>query len=148
MHSRAKTLMIMSSESTSIVSRRLRSCLRYCRHFLQRSCQRAESASVFLGVSSIDSRLPVNVCTPPDLIADVCPQTRRGDVVDLAAFVGLNCTTHEADIVLHRHTYLNPPGDYTTYGISMLTLEWMNLTMAKILPETILGRYGLTPVYI
>jgi len=65
-------------------------------------------------------------------------------LVDLAAFMGLDCTPQEADDVWQRHTYPNRPGDYTTYGLSHETLEWMNNTMATLLPEPMLERYGLT----
>lgn len=67
--------------------------------------------------------------------------------MDLAAFVGLDCTDDEADDVWQRHTYPNPPGDYTTYGLSTETLEWMNTTMSELLPEVMLVRYDLTPIY-
>lgn len=74
-------------------------------------------------------------------------QTHPHHLVDLAAFVGLDCTAKEADDVWQRHTYPNPPGDYTTYGLTIETLEWMNATMAATLPEAMLDRYGLTPIY-
>jgi len=61
--------------------------------------------------------------------------------------MGLDCTPEEADNVWQRHTHPNPPGDYTTYGLSHETLAWMNTTMANLLPEPILERYGLTPIY-
>ncbi|CAM9575258.1 unnamed protein product [Scytosiphon promiscuus] len=73
-------------------------------------------------------------------------QTHPRHLVDLAAFLGLDCTPEEAVDVFDRHTYANPPGDYTTYGLSTATLEWMNVTMSKVLPEEMLARYGLTPI--
>lgn len=72
-------------------------------------------------------------------------QAHPHHLVKLAAFVGLECTEEEADDVWQRHTYANPPGDYTTYGLSIRTLEWMNATMATALPVAMLDRYGLTP---
>ncbi|CAM9575188.1 unnamed protein product [Scytosiphon promiscuus] len=67
-------------------------------------------------------------------------------LADLAAFIGLDCTPEEAEDVFRRHTYANPPGDYTTYGLSTETIEWMNATMSKVLPEVMVTRYGLTPL--
>lgn len=66
-------------------------------------------------------------------------------LADLAGYIGLNCTVAEAEDVFQRHTYANPPGDYTTYGLSTQTLEWMNATMSKVLPVEMLTRYGLSP---
>lgn len=74
-------------------------------------------------------------------------QAHPHHLIDLAAFVGLKCTPEEADDVWQRHTYPNPPGNYTTYGVSIETLEWMNATMAATLPEAVLDRYGLTPIF-
>lgn len=84
---------------------------------------------------------PIPYCTRSRL------QTHPHHLADLAAFLGLNCTPEEAEDVFQRHTYANPPGDYTTYGLSTETLAWMNATMSKTLPETMLARYGLTPIW-
>eukprot|EP00752_Nemacystus_decipiens_P012849 g11376.t1 len=67
-------------------------------------------------------------------------------LMELAAFVGLNCTADEADDVWQRHAFVNRRGDYTEHGLSDETLKWMNATMAKILPEAMLDRYGLTSI--
>lgn len=76
-----------------------------------------------------------------------CAQGQPHHLIDLASFLGLDCTAEEAEDVWQRHTYANPPGDYTTYGLSGETLEWMNVTMARVLPVSVLERYGLTPIY-
>ena len=74
-------------------------------------------------------------------------QAHPHHLIELAAFVGLDCTAEEADEVWQRHAFVNQRGDYTSYGLSIETLEWMNVTMATILPEAMLDRYGLAPMY-
>lgn len=68
-------------------------------------------------------------------------------MIELASFMGLECTAEEANSIWRVDTNANPPGDWTTYGLSHETLEWMNTTMASLLPEAVLDRYGLTPIY-
>ncbi|CAN0144840.1 unnamed protein product [Scytosiphon promiscuus] len=74
-------------------------------------------------------------------------QTQPHHLADLAAFLGLDCTPEKAEDVFRMHAYTDPPGDYTTYGLPINTLEWMNTTMSKVLPEALLARYGLTPIW-
>lgn len=76
------------------------------------------------------------------------PQTHPRHLADLAAFLGLECTPEEAEDVFQRHTYATPPGDFNSYGISNQTLEWMNFTMSRTLPEAMLARYELTPIWV
>lgn len=68
-------------------------------------------------------------------------------LIELAAFLGLNCTTEAAEGILGRHANPNPPSDYRTQNISTWTLRWMDETMATLLPEAMLSRYGVTPIY-
>lgn len=73
-------------------------------------------------------------------------QAHPRHLADLAGFLGLICTPENAENVFRMHTFANPPGDYTTYGLSTQTLEWMNTTMSKTLPEPMLIQYGLPPI--
>lgn len=66
-------------------------------------------------------------------------------VMDLAAFMGLECTEQQALNVWHAHQESSSHGGYTSYGLSTDTLEWMNATMARLLPEPVARRWGITP---
>ena len=64
-------------------------------------------------------------------------------LIDLAAFMGLNCSQEQARDVWERHRNLSPHGDFNTYELPEETMEFMNATMSKLLPEAILAQYGL-----
>lgn len=64
-------------------------------------------------------------------------------LMELAEFMGLNCTLTEVEDIRQRHTYSHIPDKYNTYGLSVETLEWMNGTMSKLLPEKVLTQYDL-----
>lgn len=64
-------------------------------------------------------------------------------LVDLAAFVGLNCTSIQANEVWRRQAYARLPDSYNSYGLSVEMLTWMNDTMSKLLPEEMLIQYDL-----
>jgi len=65
----------------------------------------------------------------------------------MAAFMGLKCTDEQAFRVWKAHENTAPHGDYTTQGLQVDTIEWMNATMARLLPPTLALRYGVTPIY-
>lgn len=46
-----------------------------------------------------------------------------------------------------RHAYTSPSGDYTPFDLSDSTLKWMKTTMATLLPEAMVDRFGLTPIH-
>ena len=64
-------------------------------------------------------------------------------LVNLAAFMGLNCSKEHAVEVLNRHKNQSPHGNFDTYDLPVETIEYMNATMSKLLPEEMLARYGL-----
>lgn len=61
--------------------------------------------------------------------------------------MGLDCTPEQAHTIWEANRYKSPPGDYNSYGLPVETLEWMNVTMATLLPEPMLARWGLTPIF-
>ena len=65
-------------------------------------------------------------------------------LVDLAAFMGLDCTPQQAYEVWELHRESSSHGGYETYGLPIETIEYMNATMSKLLPEEMLTRYGLS----
>ena len=65
-------------------------------------------------------------------------------LVDLAAFMGLDCSKEDAMEVLNRHKNQSPHGNFETYDLPVETIEYMNATMSKLLPEEMLTRYGLS----
>lgn len=79
-------------------------------------------------------------------LADVFAQADPIHVIELASFLGLECTEEEA-VELWRGDTTSTPGNFMTHGLSHETLEFMNTTMASLLPEAMLERYGLTPIY-
>lgn len=76
-------------------------------------------------------------------------QDSHHHLVGLAAFMGLDCTPSQALEVWEAHRqrpeFSSRRGDYTTYGLPATTLTWMNATMASLLPEPMLDRWGVTP---
>ena len=65
-------------------------------------------------------------------------------LVNLAAFMGLNCSKEHAVEVLNRHKNQSPHGNFDTCDLQVETIEYMNATMSKLLPEEMLARYGLS----
>ena len=65
-------------------------------------------------------------------------------LADLAAFIGLNCSKEHAVEVLNRHKNQSPHGNVDTYNLPLETVECMNATTSKLLPEEMLARYGLS----
>lgn len=59
--------------------------------------------------------------------------------------MGLDCSEEQALKVWESQQYANAPGSFDTYGLPNKTLEMMNATMAFLLPEPMLMRWGLTP---
>lgn len=89
--------------------------------------------------------ITMRICMSCVHIPPKISQTNPGHLQDLAAFLGLDCSPDDAATVLRAHQYGNPPGEYTSVGLTFETLQWMNATMSAILPEAILSRYGLSP---
>ncbi|CAM9463136.1 unnamed protein product [Ectocarpus sp. 6 AP-2014] len=66
-------------------------------------------------------------------------------MIDLAAFMGLECSEDQARKVWESHQNAVPHGDYTTHGLQLGTIEWMNATMASLLPTAVSLHWGLNP---
>lgn len=66
-------------------------------------------------------------------------------MIQLAAFMGLECSEDQALEVWKSHR--RPPlhGDYTTRGLPLETISWMNVTMARLLPPPVSLHWGVTP---
>lgn len=78
----------------------------------------------------------------------LCWQADHLSLVGLAEFMGLDCNPEQAREVWERHAETNPHGGYESYGIPMETIEFMNNTMARLLPVDMVTHYGLTPLDI
>lgn len=72
-------------------------------------------------------------------------QADHAPFVDLARFIGLECSAQQALAAWNALRYADAPGDYTTYGLPEGTLEMMNATMSFLLPVPMLTRWGLAP---
>ncbi|CAN0230321.1 unnamed protein product [Ectocarpus sp. 12 AP-2014] len=72
-------------------------------------------------------------------------QAKPMGMIDLAAFMGLACSEDQARKVWESHQNAVPHGDYTTHGLQLGTIEWMNATMASLLPTAVSLHWGLTP---
>lgn len=70
-------------------------------------------------------------------------QASAAPLVDLAAFMGLACSPADANAVWERPVSPTFHGSYTSYGLPDETLEWMNGTISRIMPDEFLNRYGL-----
>lgn len=66
-------------------------------------------------------------------------------MIDLAAFMGLECDVEQAQRVWKSHQNASPHGDYNTHGLSEETISYMNATMAKLLPEPMVNRWSIIP---
>ncbi|CAM9704703.1 unnamed protein product, partial [Hapterophycus canaliculatus] len=69
-------------------------------------------------------------------------------MIDLAAFMGLECSEEEALRVWESHQSAEAHGDYTTHGLRLETIEWMNATMARLLPPATAIHWGLIPTHV
>lgn len=70
-------------------------------------------------------------------------QVDANQVVDLATFMGLKCSLELAEQFLKVESHV-PASKYTDYGLPLETLKWMNSSMASLLPDPMLARWGLT----
>lgn len=66
-------------------------------------------------------------------------------LIDLAAFMGLQCSEEQAKMLLKAHQNDSPHGDYRAHGLQQETIAWMNATMARLLPAPLALRWGLDP---
>ena len=66
-------------------------------------------------------------------------------MIRLAEFMGLRCSEDQALKVWESHQTSSHRGDYTAHGLSVETIEWMNATMARLLPPVASLHWGLTP---
>eukprot|EP00904_Undaria_pinnatifida_P012542 jgi/Undpi1/8418/HiC_scaffold_25.g10886.m1 len=66
-------------------------------------------------------------------------------MIDLAGFMGLECSPEQAEKVWQSHQSSAPPRDYSAQGLKVETIEWMNATMARLLPVSMVFHYGLVP---
>lgn len=66
-------------------------------------------------------------------------------MVDLAAFMGLKCSSDQALEIWQSLREPSAGDDSTAYVLPPETLEWMDDTMSRLLPEPMLGRWGLDP---
>ena len=64
--------------------------------------------------------------------------------MDLAKFMGLDASLEELQKVQGIHHSDSLHGGFETYGISRETIEYLNKTMIRLLPEEMLVRYGLS----
>lgn len=77
----------------------------------------------------------------------VCrPQADPVHLIELASFLGLDCTEGEA-LELWGGDTTSKAGNFMSVGLTHETVEFMNTTMASLLPAPMLERYGLTPIY-
>ena len=76
------------------------------------------------------------------------PQSKPEALADLATFMGLNSSPELMQEVLENQKSGSLHGDYNSYGLPQETIRYMNVTMSKLLPERMLERYGLDPIYV
>ena len=71
-------------------------------------------------------------------------QTKPESLMDLAKFMGLYASLEELQKVQGIHHSDSLRGGFETYGIPRETIEYMNETMIRLLPQEMLVRYGLS----
>ncbi|CAM9551062.1 unnamed protein product [Ascophyllum nodosum] len=71
-------------------------------------------------------------------------KTKTESLMDLAKFMGLDASLEELQKVQGIHHSDSLHGGFETYGISRETIEYLNKTMIRLLPEEMLVRYGLS----
>ncbi|CAM9779816.1 unnamed protein product [Ascophyllum nodosum] len=72
-------------------------------------------------------------------------QSKPEALAELAAFMGLDSSPEQVKDVHEIHKNRSPHGSYINYGLPVETIEYMNATMSKLLPEEMIARYGLFP---
>lgn len=68
--------------------------------------------------------------------------------MDMAKFMGLDCVEEQALQVWDEHRPTTAPAHFAKHGLPLRTMEWMNFTMSKLLPEPLLYRWGLSPIIL
>ncbi|CAM9904786.1 unnamed protein product [Ascophyllum nodosum] len=71
-------------------------------------------------------------------------KTNPENLMDLANFMGLNASLEQVQEVQEAHETGSSHGSFETYGIPRETIEYMNETMIRLLPQEMLARYGLS----
>lgn len=71
------------------------------------------------------------------------PQETHEAYIDLAWFMGLDCTPDKASVIAADMQTSRSPSDYNDYELPEETLMWMNGTMSRLLPATMLARWRL-----
>ena len=66
-------------------------------------------------------------------------------LIDMAAFMGLACAPEQALQVWTEHRNAATHSGNGTHSLLLETQEWMNATMARLLPEPLVYRWGLVP---
>lgn len=69
-------------------------------------------------------------------------------LMGVAKFMGLGCAEEQAVEVWNEHRHATAPSHYADHGLPPGTLDWMNFTMSKLLPEALLHRWGLSPISV
>lgn len=75
-------------------------------------------------------------------------QANHMGMIELASFMGLSCSEDQAFHVWQFHQSASAHGGYTTRGLRPETVDWMNATMARLLPPEVSLHWGLTPTDI
>lgn len=75
-------------------------------------------------------------------------QTRNGyeGVIGIAEFMGLNCSSEQGQNIWEKHKSSGTARGFNDWRINEDTIGWMNNTMARLLPEELVVRYGLVPI--
>ncbi|CAM9255875.1 unnamed protein product [Ectocarpus sp. 8 AP-2014] len=68
--------------------------------------------------------------------------------IDIAAFMGLECSETQAAKVWEAHRQRSRDGGYNTYGLPVDTIRWMNITMATLLPPVLACRWEVQPMNV
>lgn len=66
----------------------------------------------------------------------------------MANFMGLACSPELARETWELLQTDDLHGNFNSYGFSQDLIVWMNATMAALLPEKMLARYGLMPTLL
>lgn len=82
---------------------------------------------------------------PPPSSPGARSQDHHHGFIGMADFMGLACSEEDALDVWHAHRNSVPHGDYSTHGLQQETIQWMNETMARLLPPSLALRWGVTP---
>ncbi|CAB1106385.1 unnamed protein product [Ectocarpus sp. CCAP 1310/34] len=66
-------------------------------------------------------------------------------LIDIAGFMGLQCSEQQAAKVWIGRRHPSPSGGYASRGLSVETVSFMNATMARLLPPALALRWDVTP---